>query len=891
MGKFFQKLRRSCRGAVTVFVTLMLIPAVLVSGSGVDIARLYTARSEIRDANQLAANSALASYNALLQDLYGLFGIMKSDDELASMMDEYIKLALFGEDWNETGLGTYALFQGSAVSLGSVSAAPNKNLGNPEVLRRQIEEYVKFRAPAIIVREVLDKLDTFEKVKEDASVIQDKLDIEDKIEEIDKIYGELYSCIQEVNKAPQLEKSAFESVNSYIDRMERTIDELYVTRTNDYTEAVKAEEDDRAGDYEKKYEGLFDNLHDLAVGGKVREGYEMGHDGVLGYSKGSFRSSYNTPGLKKSIGDSKKSLEDISSNSTFADDSLKELVKLAKDADKKKEELSQMVDDLEAKLDQNKCSSELKEGLTVTKNSNGQTQIEFYRSMLSYNITNMATAMQSTNEPKLAAMVERLNNVGYGNPSLGASGFFSLDALKGLNENQSGYEIDLIIQNTERSKNGQSLLEDKLAYLDGISPVRFNAAGDYVLFQDISSESKEFYELLQQMYSNTEATAKKNDIKKGLEKVAGQIQSQFTGLLKFDPLGAYSYSRGGGGGSGGGSSFGSSGDWGGSGQIKKVTKNALNDNLLTRLSNAGNSAANKLLLLTYDSEMFSCYATNAGYSDPSKESAEPTEENMAGIPLGIKVNYYFQSELEYLYNGNLSSAKDNLKAVTGMILLIRFVLNYTISFTISVVNDTVRAVEDTLFFLGAGAIVIGELVRLVMALGESVTDVSRLKDGCKVVLFKRNGTDSNGKTIWRFSLSGLLSQLEEGIVGDLPSNACAAAGKDDDPDGFVYKDYMRLFLLLVDGDVLAQRTARLIELNVTNYRDGIGSKGDRSARESAMSAATLFEMNKAITDFSVTTTVNLKMLFLSSPIAQRGIVNGVVPPKTKEVTVTDYRGY
>ena len=257
----------------------------------------------------------------------------------------------------------------------------------------------------------------------------------------------------------------------------------------------------------------------------------------------------------------------------------------------------------------------------------------------------------------------------------------------------------------------------------------------------------------------------------------------------------------------------------------------------------------------------------------------------------FRSNYYFQSELEYLYNGSLSSAKDNLKAVTGMILLIRFVLNYTISFTISVVNDTVRAVEETLSFLGPGAIVIGELVRLVMALGESVTDVSRLKDGCKVVLFKRNGTDSNGKTIWRFSLSGLLSQLEEGIVGDLPSNACAAAGKDDDPDGFVYKDYMRLFLLLVDGDVLAQRTARLIELNVTNYRDGIGSKGDRSARESAMSAATLFEMNKAITDFSVTTTVNLKMLFLSSPIAQRGIVNGVVPPKTKEVTVTDYRGY
>lgn len=885
MRKFFQKLRRDCKGAVTVFVTLMLIPAVLVSGSGVDLARLYTARSEMRDANQLAANSALASYDALLQDLYGLYGIMKSDDELADMMDEYIRLTLFGEDWNEKGMGTFALFQSSGTPQSSVSAAPNKNLGNPDVLRRQIEEYVKFRAPAIIVKEILNKLDTFEKVKEDASVIKDKLDIEDKIEEIDKLYEKLYKCIQEVNKAPQLEKSAFDSVNSYIDRIERTIDELYAVRTNNYTEAAKAEDDNLAGDYAKKYEGLFDNLHDLAVGGKVREGYTVGGEDLLGvYHNGSFGSSYNTPGLKKSLGDSKKALSDLSSNSTWADDSLEELVKLAQDADKKKKELSQMVDDLEAKLKQNKCSDELKEGLTVTKNSNGQTQIEFYRSMLSYNITNMATAMQSYDNPKLTAMVERLDGVYYGNSSLGYQAMFSPDTLKDLNENQDGYGVDLVIQNIERGKNGQPLLEDKLAYLDGISPIHYSASNEYKLFQDISSESKAFYELLQQMYSNNDATTKKKNVQKGLEKVAGQIQEQFTGILGFDPAGAYNYSRGGGGGAGAGSSFGSSGDWGGSGQIKKVTKNALNDNLLTRLSNAGNNAANKLLLLTYDSEMFSCYATNAGYSDPDKEAEEPTEENMAGIPLGIKVNYYFQSELEYLYNGNLSSAIENLKAVTGMILLIRFVLDYTISFTIPKVNDTVRHVEEALSFLGPGAIVIGELVRLVMALGESVTDVSRLKNGCKVVLFKTNDT-------WRFSLERLLEQVADGVVGDLSSGAIGGHDKDDDSRGFVYKDYMRLFLLLVDGNTLAQRTAKLIELNATNYRDGIGNKGDRSARESAMSAATLFEMKKAITDFKVTTTVNLRMLFLSSPIAQRGIANGAVPPKTKEVTVTDYRGY
>lgn len=77
---------------------------------------------------------------------------------------------------------------------------------------------------------------------------------------------------------------------------------------------------------------------------------------------------------------------------------------------------------------------------------------------------------------------------------------------------------------------------------------------------------------------------------------------------------------------------------------------------------------------------------------------------------------------------------------------------------------------------------------------------------------------------------------------------------------------------------------------MTNYKEKIGENSDRSARESAMAAAERVDLRKAVTDFSVTTTVDLKMLFLSMPVAQKG-VNGVVPPGTKELVVTDYRGY
>ena len=396
MKKLLQRWKRDCRGAVTVFVTLMLVPAVLISGTGVDLARLYVARSEIQDANQLAANATLASYDALLQDLYGLFGVMQTDGELAEMMEEYIRLALFGEDWNDRSMGTFSHFYGDASSLAvTAKAADEKNLENTEVLRRQIEEYVKFRAPAIIVNEVLDKLDTFEKIKEDAKVIKAKMDVDDKVDEIEKEYEKLYECIENVNQAKSTEAGAVSSVNSFIDRMRETVFNLFGTREG-YSNMTRDENDDGAEDYENKYKGLFDNLHAFVAGGTIKTGYILGSEDDNGnYHKGYFTGSYHTDGVEKSIRDKKSELEKFISNSSFSNDSLKELVDLAEKAEKKRKELSDLLDNLENELNAGKCSSELKTGLTEQKNNNGKTYIENYRELLAYDIVPMAQAMQN----------------------------------------------------------------------------------------------------------------------------------------------------------------------------------------------------------------------------------------------------------------------------------------------------------------------------------------------------------------------------------------------------------------------------------------------------------------------------------------------------------------
>lgn len=855
-----------------MFVTLLLIPAILVCGTSVDLARVFAAKSIVQDANQLGANSVLASYDALLQDLYGLYGVMKSDPEFAALADQYIKLTLLTDDGGKD-LGTFQLFYGSNLVPGEVVPAEQQNLNNVDVLRRQIEEYSKFRAPVIIMEQVVEKLGTFQKVRKDAEIIKDKMEIEDRIEEIEEKYKDIYDKIQEVNRCGDAEDVAVSQVNSYLSQIQDQLNDLYDTRDS-WTSAYRDDNDEEMGDWEKKYNGILKNIKALVRGGTIRTGWIPGNVTDTGaWSDGYWMDSTEEhKGLKRYCEDMQSALDGYS-------DELNALKGLCKEAGDKKRELSQQVDELEAKLNSGECSDDLKQGMTVTKDETGKTMLERYRALLGYDLEPMAQAMLEADLPQINAMKDLLDPgaVVYGRASVGET--YSLDRLASL-ESSIGFSIDLIV--TNESLGAGARYRDDLYYITSVTPDRYSVPGTYWKFQDhrfASTKNPEFYQMLEKFFSSGGGESKKKSITKGLTKMLGTIQNQFKTFLEFDPAGAWHYSNGSDDHTSDDSAgFGSEGDWNDDNAAKNNAKEALeNSGIISQLGDMLSDAADKILLLTYDSEMFSCYST------PDKEEDGEEEKTMSGIPLGIDVNYYFQSELEYLYHGNLQDAKSNLVVVTGMLFLVRFVFNYVASFSIDEVNYIVNLVKSALAATGPFAVVGGELARLVMALGESAMDVGRLKDGDRVRIVKDDNT-------WKFSLRGLIT--EAGDVLEMPSSALDnSAARDDDSDpALSYKDYMRLFLLLVDGNTLAQRTARLIELNVTNKRDGIGNNSDRSARETAMANAELFKMSDAVTGFSLTTKLDLKMLFLSMPYAQEGI-DGVVPPGTLPLSVTDHRGY
>ncbi|AZN39941.1 DUF5702 domain-containing protein [Paenibacillus albus] len=878
---------RDCKGAVTVFVTLLLIPAVLISGTAVDLARIYTVRSVVQDANQLAANSVLAGYDAMLQDIYGLYGFMKVDPAFGDMVDEYIRVAVLGEGSNAKteakGGGTFQpfqLFYGSKDMTSEVRVPQNKNLNNPEVLRRQIEEYAKFRAPVIIAERISTILDSFKKVKEDAEIIKDKMDIDDRIEEIEKQYQAIYNKINEINAGSSMGSSAIASINTYLGRIQEQISLLLNTR-DDWMNANK--EPEKAADLEAKYDDIMSNIKSLVNGGTVKDGWMNGNfNASEEWESGYWTGSHRSDGIKEAIGDQTKALEEFKKK-------FDELVSLCSDADTKKQELSQKVSDLETKLKSGRGSSELKAGLTTPpKDKNGKTlkdskgqnmpsTIDRYKKLLAYSLKPMAVEMKKVDGTYIDSIIATLSKIQFGKVSNNIIGdpHIQLDKLTQLSSD-SRFSISFY----ENSIDDKHAPGDYLYQLAQVTNYTYSAPNGFKRFEDISTSNAKFYKLLNEMFSSTGGnnTAKKK-AKSAITTLMAKVQDLFQGY-ELNPEGAYKYNPKPNNNSAD-TSFVSDGDWGEEGVGKSKTKEALNSDIISNVGDMASNAANKILLLVYDTEMFSNYTTTSTLVNSSEGSREEPVKTMSGIPLGVDVNYYFQSEQEYLFHGNFNDAKANLASVAGMLFLVRFVFDYTAAFTITEVNTTVSEIEAAVAFTGPFAIVIGEAARVAIAMAEATIDVGRLRKGHAVALWK---TNSN----WQFKVSGLLKAVKDSAQ-DAAADLKDDSSKDDKP-GLLYSDYLRLFLLMIDGDELADRTASLIALNLTNKKQQVGSAGNRAAREKKMAGLTLENMEKYQTDFQLTTTVDMRMLFLSMPFAQRG-VKGVVPPKTKEIIVTDYRGY
>jgi len=873
MNRFF----KDSRGAITVFVTLLLIPAMLVSGTAVDLVRIHTARSIVQDANQLAANSVLTQYNALLYDLYGIMGVAKDDPILSELLEEYIKVAVFGDESQDKTLGTLQVFYGANLSMEELDFQAGKNLRNEDVLRRQIEEYMKFRGPVLLVKQFIEAL-TDNKIREDAKVIEDKLEIDKGIAEVYPKYKELYDAIVAADKCNQVNGGmaggTVGTVSSGLTNIWEQFQALAacyeawecVDETEEYAGAIKAE-------YAAKYRAILANIRAYAAGGQT------GFD----WSEGRWIRRGSSQGLIKTV-----------ENAIIYAENWKprfdEVVAIAAQIDAMKEDLTQKVNELERKISSGECSAEVAAAFTERNGSPPKTLIERYRDILKWDIEPMAAAFKNGGHSYIDDKVKPLlESVRYRNADNVSAASLSLEALANL-----PYDSGFALSGAVRASGSRAALFARFPS----GSITYKMPPGFLKFSEHPGGNKAFFDELSEMVKQKDLPPVK--LFEGQDDVRGAdgedkqrktninllelVNSAYIGLTN-SPLGALKISDE------------ETADADRLNILEIVTRipAALASPVLRVIQDPAGAAAGMgdyMLLLTYSTSMFSNYTTTRPDSLGKTRGdldgiAFP--KSTTGVPISPEVNYFFQSEWEYLYNGS-KNAGNNLSAITGLMFMLRFVCNYIQVFGVSEITTIVTSIQTAFSWAPPLGIVLGELARAAFAAAETLVDIAALRSGHKVPILKNI---TNGE--WVCSPAGLLKALTDAAAGGAVDGSRFGNKK-----GLTYSHYM-LFLFLgkavayvgSEEDAateLAKRTGNLIEWNVINYKGRC--KADEGKMAEALAAQNRFKLEDMKTDFSITTTVDMSMLFLSMAFAQKfSDSRGIVMPKTMLVTVTDYRGY
>lgn len=89
------------KGAISVFLTIILLPVLLLGGLTTDAARIYGAKVVISDAGEMAMNAGLAQYENRLHDEYGLLVMAKDPESMEAELGSYFEKSLNGKGVRE----------------------------------------------------------------------------------------------------------------------------------------------------------------------------------------------------------------------------------------------------------------------------------------------------------------------------------------------------------------------------------------------------------------------------------------------------------------------------------------------------------------------------------------------------------------------------------------------------------------------------------------------------------------------------------------------------------------------------------------------------------------------------------------------------------------------
>lgn len=210
------KLFSKQRGAVTVFLVIILVPTITICSLFVDASRMELAKPVVQSAGNLALNTMLTEYDELLNEIYGLLGSCQDTDDLKETVKKYFIDSLKSQGIADAETEEIAgkldqaldedisdLLEIDATNV-EIEPVENGNLANPALEKQQIVEFMKYRAPVDLASGLLD---TIKKVaaksktaKEEAKVTEEKQDYYEAENELLEVLKNLYDELVEFKK-------------------------------------------------------------------------------------------------------------------------------------------------------------------------------------------------------------------------------------------------------------------------------------------------------------------------------------------------------------------------------------------------------------------------------------------------------------------------------------------------------------------------------------------------------------------------------------------------------------------------------------------------------------------------------------------------------------------
>ena len=257
--KFFEN--KKTRGAVSIFLVMILLPTMLLSAVLIDGSRMASARAMAQEAADLAASSTIADYNQELKDQFGLFALKESDkSKLESVYKESLAATLLAsglsddKEYSEKlwgimkkAVGITNPYEGKSFlnlydfSVDSCSVEQKFSLAEKDVLQSQMVEYAKYRGIYImadrlnIISYLGQAQENAEKNKKAADVMEKKMDVDEKNTAADESVADLVKKIKELN--------------AQVGEYKKARDE-YLEALPEYMEKVKLENTDNEGEYD-----------------------------------------------------------------------------------------------------------------------------------------------------------------------------------------------------------------------------------------------------------------------------------------------------------------------------------------------------------------------------------------------------------------------------------------------------------------------------------------------------------------------------------------------------------------------------------------------------------------------------------------------------------------